>query len=46
MKAVSRLWPLGQELDILPLYGGKWRDKDDGVHGVTCEKSRVFERTL
>ncbi len=33
LRAMLRLRPLGQEPDILPLYSGKWRDKDDGIRG-------------
>ncbi|PBK80281.1 hypothetical protein ARMGADRAFT_1092371 [Armillaria gallica] len=34
LKAASRLQPLGKEPHILPLYGAKQRDKDDGICGV------------
>ncbi|PBK80283.1 hypothetical protein ARMGADRAFT_1040174 [Armillaria gallica] len=34
LKAALRLQPLRKELHILPLYGTKQRDRDDGIRGV------------
>ncbi|KAK0429574.1 hypothetical protein EV421DRAFT_1745351 [Armillaria borealis] len=45
LKAVSRLWPLGQEPHILPLYGAKRRDKDD-VHGVGRRRRSDVQRKV
>ncbi|KAK0229402.1 hypothetical protein EDD85DRAFT_794471 [Armillaria nabsnona] len=44
-KAVLQLWPLGQEPRVLPLYGAKRRDRDDGIGGVG-RRSWLFERTV